>query len=138
MRGAGRREIGHGALAERALVPVIPETAEFPYTIRVVSETLSSNGSTSMGSVCGSTLALMDAGVPIKAPVAGVAMGLITADGEATGKYAVLTDIQGLEDALDDMDFQDAGNPDVVSELLRDINFNGISPYFNQPSSHLA
>jgi polyribonucleotide nucleotidyltransferase len=128
MRGPGRREIGHGALAERALVPVIPETAEFPYTIRVVSEVLSSNGSTSMGSVCGSTLSLMDAGVPIKAPVAGVAMGLITADGASTSKYAVLTDIQGVEDALGDMDFKVAGTADGVTALQMDIKVKGITP----------
>jgi polyribonucleotide nucleotidyltransferase len=129
MRGPGRREIGHGALAERALVPVIPDSDEFPYTIRVVSETLSSNGSTSMGSVCGSTLSLMDAGVPIKAPVAGVAMGLITGDGESTGgKYAVLTDIQGIEDALGDMDFKVAGTADGVTALQMDIKVKGITP----------
>ena len=129
MRGPGRREIGHGALAERALLPVIPEADEFPYTIRVVSETLSSNGSTSMGSVCGSTLSLMDAGVPIKAPVAGVAMGLITGDGESTGgKYAVLTDIQGIEDALGDMDFKVAGTADGVTALQMDIKVKGITP----------
>ncbi|HEX9056061.1 MAG TPA: polyribonucleotide nucleotidyltransferase, partial [Ktedonobacterales bacterium] len=129
LRGPGRREIGHGALAERALVPVIPETDEFPYTIRVVSEVLSSNGSTSMGSVCGSTLSLMDAGVPIKAPVAGVAMGLITADGESTGgQYAVLTDIQGIEDALGDMDFKVAGTADGVTALQMDIKVKGITP----------
>jgi polyribonucleotide nucleotidyltransferase len=128
MRGPGRREIGHGALAERALVPVIPEVDEFPYTIRVVSEVLSSNGSTSMGSVCGSTLSLMDAGVPIKAPVAGVAMGLITDDGESTGKYAILTDIQGVEDALGDMDFKVAGTADGVTALQMDIKVKGITP----------
>jgi polyribonucleotide nucleotidyltransferase len=127
MRGPGRREIGHGALAERALLPVIPEVDEFPYTIRVVSETLSSNGSTSMGSVCGSTLSLMDAGVPIKAPVAGVAMGLITTEGNAS-KYAVLTDIQGLEDALGDMDFKVAGTADGVTALQMDIKVKGITP----------
>ncbi|HCI80289.1 MAG TPA: polyribonucleotide nucleotidyltransferase, partial [Ktedonobacter sp.] len=104
MRGPGRREIGHGALAERAIAAVIPSQDEFPYTIRVVSDILSSNGSTSMGSVCGTTLALMDAGVPIHAPVAGVAMGLVTGEGEREGKWAVLTDIQGIEDALGDMD----------------------------------
>src|SRR5512138_3397352 len=102
LRGQSRREVGHGALAERALEPVIPAEESFPYTIRVVSEVLSSNGSSSMGSVCGSTLALMDAGVPIKAPVSGVAMGLITDD---TGRYQILTDIQGTEDHLGDMDF---------------------------------
>jgi polyribonucleotide nucleotidyltransferase len=108
-------------------VPVIPDVAEFPYTIRVVSETLSSNGSTSMGSVCGSTLSLMDAGVPIKAPVAGVAMGLVTAEGNAS-KYAVLTDIQGLEDALGDMDFKVAGTADGVTALQMDIKVKGITP----------
>ncbi len=129
MRGPGRREIGHGALAERALLPVIPETDEFPYTIRVVSETLSSNGSTSMGSVCGSTLSLMDAGVPIKAPVAGVAMGLITGDSESAGvKSAVLTDIQGVEDNLGDMDFKVAGTADGVTALQMDIKVKGITP----------
>ncbi|HVH64354.1 MAG TPA: polyribonucleotide nucleotidyltransferase, partial [Candidatus Dormibacteraeota bacterium] len=102
LRGPGRREIGHGALAERALLAVIPPAEDFPYTIRMVSEILSSNGSTSMASVCGSTLALMDAGVPIKAPVAGIAMGLFTRE----GKFAVVTDIQGIEDALGDMDFK--------------------------------
>ncbi|HAA63720.1 MAG TPA: polyribonucleotide nucleotidyltransferase, partial [Thermoanaerobacter sp.] len=105
LRGPGRREIGHGALAERALEPVIPSEEEFPYTIRLVSEVLSSNGSTSQASVCGSTLALMDAGVPIKAPVAGVAMGLIK-EGDVV---SVLTDIQGIEDFLGDMDFKVAG-----------------------------
>ncbi|HET6614620.1 MAG TPA: polyribonucleotide nucleotidyltransferase, partial [Dehalococcoidia bacterium] len=106
MGGAGRREIGHGALAERALIPVLPSLEDFPYTIRVVSEVLSSNGSTSMGSACGSTLSLMDAGVPITAPVSGVAMGLIMGD---DGNYKVLTDIAGLEDAMGDMDFKVAG-----------------------------
>ena len=106
LRGQSRREVGHGALAERALEPVIPAEESFPYTIRVVSEALSSNGSTSMGSVCGSTLALMDAGVPIKAPVSGVAMGLMTDD---SGRYKILTDIQGAEDHLGDMDFKVAG-----------------------------
>src|SRR5918912_3443344 len=101
MRGPSRRDIGHGALAERALVAVLPDKADFPYTIRVVSEVLSSNGSTSMASTCGSTLALMDAGVPITAPIGGVAMGLVM----DKGRYAVLTDIQGIEDALGDMDF---------------------------------
>ena len=101
MGGPGRREIGHGALAERALLPVIPNESDFPYTIRVVSESVSSNGSTSMGSVCGSTLALMDAGVPLKAPIAGIAMGLVMTEDE---KYVILTDIQGVEDHLGDMD----------------------------------
>jgi polyribonucleotide nucleotidyltransferase len=126
-RGPGRREIGHGALAERALSAVIPTKAEFPYTIRIVSEVLSSNGSTSMGSVCGSTLALMDAGVPIRAPVAGVAMGLITPDGESAERYAILTDIQGMEDALGDMDFKVAGTADGITALQMDIKVKGIT-----------
>jgi polyribonucleotide nucleotidyltransferase len=126
-RGPGRREIGHGALAERALLAVIPEVSEFPYTIRVVSEVLSSNGSTSMGSTCGSTLSLMDAGVPIKAPVSGVAMGLITASGETADKYAILTDIQGLEDAMGDMDFKVAGTADGVTALQMDIKIRGLT-----------
>jgi polyribonucleotide nucleotidyltransferase len=126
-RGPGRREIGHGALAERALLAVIPEVSEFPYTIRVVSEVLSSNGSTSMGSTCGSTLSLMDAGVPIKAPVSGVAMGLITASGETADRYAILTDIQGLEDAMGDMDFKVAGTADGVTALQMDIKIRGLT-----------
>ncbi|HEX8981682.1 MAG TPA: polyribonucleotide nucleotidyltransferase [Ktedonobacterales bacterium] len=127
-RGPGRREIGHGALAERALLPVIPEKDIFPYTIRVVSEILSSNGSTSMASVCGSTLSLMDAGVPIAAPVAGVAMGLITETGESVaGKYQVLTDIQGLEDAMGDMDFKVAGTADGITALQMDIKVKGLT-----------
>jgi len=127
LRGPGRREIGHGALAERAIAAVIPSAEEFPYTIRAVSDVLSSNGSTSMGSVCGTTLALMDAGVPIHAPVAGVAMGLITGEGERTGKWAVLTDIQGIEDALGDMDFKVAGTADGVTALQMDIKVKGIT-----------
>jgi polyribonucleotide nucleotidyltransferase len=127
LRGPGRREIGHGALAERAVAAVVPSQEEFPYTIRIVSETLSSNGSSSMGSVCGSTLALMDAGVPIKAPVAGVAMGLITGDGEHADRYAILTDIQGMEDALGDMDFKVAGTADGVTALQMDIKVKGIT-----------
>ncbi|MFN8533705.1 MAG: polyribonucleotide nucleotidyltransferase [Dehalococcoidia bacterium] len=119
-----RREIGHGALAERALEAVIPEAERFPYTIRVVSEVLSSNGSTSMASVCAGTLALLDAGVPIKAPVAGVAMGLIM--GEA-GKYAILTDIQGVEDAFGDMDFKVAGTEKGITALQMDIKIKGIT-----------
>jgi DNA polymerase III epsilon subunit family exonuclease len=126
MRGPGRREIGHGALAERALVPVLPTEAEFPYVIRVVSEAVSSNGSTSMASTCGSTLALMDAGVPIKAPVGGVAMGLITEAG--TGRYAVLTDITGKEDAFGDMDFKVTGTTEGVTALQMDIKTAGITP----------
>ncbi len=127
LRGPGRREIGHGALAERAVAAVIPSQSEFPYTIRAVSDILSSNGSTSMGSVCGTTLALMDAGVPIHAPVAGVAMGLITGDGEREGKWAVLSDIQGIEDALGDMDFKVAGTADGVTALQMDIKVKGIT-----------
>jgi polyribonucleotide nucleotidyltransferase len=124
LRGQSRREVGHGALAERALEPVIPAEESFPYTIRVVSEALSSNGSTSMGSVCGSTLALMDAGVPIKAPVSGVAMGLITDD---TGRYQILTDIQGAEDHLGDMDFKVAGTAAGITALQMDIKISGLS-----------
>jgi polyribonucleotide nucleotidyltransferase len=123
LRGPGRREIGHGALAERALLPVIPPVEEWPYTMRLVSEILSSNGSTSMASVCGSTLALMDAGVPIKSPVAGIAMGLITRE----GKFAVLTDIQGVEDALGDMDFKVAGTRDGITALQMDIKIKGLT-----------
>ena len=123
-RSPGRREIGHGALAERALLPVIPPVEEFPYAIRVVSEVVSSNGSTSQGSICGSTLALMDAGVPIKAPVAGIAMGLIK-DPE-TGKVAILTDIQGLEDFLGDMDFKVAGTEKGITAIQMDIKIKGI------------
>ncbi|MGH2551951.1 MAG: polyribonucleotide nucleotidyltransferase, partial [Thermomicrobiales bacterium] len=126
LRGAGRREIGHGALAERALQAVIPNEEVFPYTLRLVSEVVSSNGSTSMASVCGSSLALMDAGVPISAPVAGVAMGLIT-DGDS-GKYQILTDIQGMEDALGDMDFKVAGTKEGVTAIQMDIKVKGITP----------
>lgn len=122
-RGPGRREIGHGALAERALVPVIPSESEFPYTIRVVSEVLESNGSTSMGSVCGSTLSLMDAGVPIKAPVSGVAMGLVK-DGD---HFTILTDIQGMEDALGDMDFKVAGTAAGITAMQMDMKIAGIT-----------
>jgi polyribonucleotide nucleotidyltransferase len=122
MRGPKRREIGHGLLAERALLPVVPPLEEFPYTIRTVSEVLSSNGSTSMGSVCGSTLSLMDAGVPIKAPVAGIAMGLVFAE----GKYTTLTDILGAEDAFGDMDFKVAGTADAVTALQLDTKIDGI------------
>ncbi len=127
LRGPGRREIGHGALAERAVAAVIPTQNEFPYTIRAVSDILSSNGSTSMGSVCGTTLALMDAGVPIHAPVAGVAMGLVTGEGERADKWSVLTDIQGIEDALGDMDFKVAGTADGVTALQMDIKVKGIT-----------
>jgi polyribonucleotide nucleotidyltransferase len=129
MRGPGRREIGHGALAERALEPVIPPESEFPYTLRLVSEVLSSNGSTSQASVCGSTLALLDAGVPIKAPVAGIAMGLIKNE----DKVAILTDIQGLEDHLGDMDFKVAGTRDGITAIQMDIKISGINePIFKE------
>jgi len=123
LRGASRRDIGHGALAERALMPVIPSEIDFPYTLRLVSEVLSSNGSSSMGSVCGSTLALMDTGVPIKAPVAGVAMGLVM-EGD---QYAILTDILGLEDHLGDMDFKVAGTDVGITALQMDIKIKGIT-----------
>lgn len=123
MRGASRRDIGHGALAERALLPMIPPQEEFPYTIRLVSEVLESNGSTSMGSVCGSTLSLMDAGVPIKKPVAGIAMGLIKEEDQ----IAVLSDIQGMEDFLGDMDFKVAGTKDGITALQMDIKIKGLS-----------
>ncbi len=125
LRSPGRREIGHGALAERALEPVIPPVEEFPYAIRVVNDILSSNGSSSMASVCGSTMALMDAGVPIKAPVAGVAMGLIK--NQETGEFRVMTDIQGLEDFLGDMDFKVAGTKKGITAIQMDIKIKGIS-----------
>ena len=124
LRGPGRREIGHGLLAERALEPMIPDEAAFPYTVRLVSEVLESNGSTSMASVCSSTLALMDAGVPIKAPVGGIAMGLVTGQ---DGKVAILTDIRGLEDAMGDMDFKVAGTRMGVTALQMDIKIKGLS-----------
>ena len=123
-RGPGRREIGHGALAEKALVPVIPSTEEFPYTLRLVSEVLSSNGSTSQGSICGSTLALMDAGVPIKAPVAGISCGLVT-EGE---RYITMVDIQGLEDFFGDMDFKVAGTKTGITAIQVDIKIDGLKP----------
>lgn len=123
-RGPGRREIGHGALAERALVPVIPSVEEFPYALRLVSEVLSSNGSTSQGSVCGSTLALMDAGVPIKAPVAGISCGLIT-EGE---RWMTMVDIQGLEDFFGDMDFKVAGTNDGITAIQMDLKISGLTP----------
>jgi polyribonucleotide nucleotidyltransferase len=134
MRGPKRREIGHGALAERALEPMIPAQESFPYTLRLVSEVLESNGSTSMASVCGSTLALMDAGVPIKAPVAGIAMGLVTDSDGDTGKfrYAVLSDIQGIEDHLGDMDFKVAGTEHGITALQMDIKIHGLSPQIMQ------
>ncbi|HVM30122.1 MAG TPA: polyribonucleotide nucleotidyltransferase [Candidatus Limnocylindrales bacterium] len=124
MRGPSRRDIGHGALAERALVPVLPDHEEFPYVIRLVSEVVTSNGSTSMASTCGSTLALMDAGVPIKAPVAGAAMGLVT---EGDGRFAVLTDILGKEDAFGDMDFKVTGTQEGITALQMDIKVRGIN-----------
>jgi len=124
MRGPGRREIGHGNLAERALVPVLPDQEEFPYVIRLVSECVTSNGSTSMASTCGSTLALMDAGVPIKAAVAGAAMGLMS---EPDGRYSVLTDILGKEDAFGDMDFKVTGTRDGITALQMDIKVQGIN-----------
>ncbi len=128
MRSPGRREIGHGALAERALLPVLPDKEEFPYAIRVVSEVLSSNGSSSMGSTCGSCLALMDAGVPIKAPVAGIAMGLIErVEEDGTSKMAILSDIQGMEDFLGDMDFKVAGTEKGVTAIQMDIKVHGLS-----------
>ncbi|MCX5999710.1 MAG: polyribonucleotide nucleotidyltransferase, partial [Chloroflexi bacterium] len=122
--GAGRREIGHGALVEKALTPVIPSEDDFPYTIRLVSEVLSSNGSTSMASVCSSTLSMMDAGIPIRAPVAGIAMGLVTA---GNGQYAVLTDLEGMEDAYGDMDFKVAGTANGITALQMDIKVKGLS-----------
>jgi len=124
MRGPGRREIGHGALAERALKAVIPDRESFPYTIQIVSDILESNGSSSMASVCGGTLALMDAGVPIKKPVAGIAMGLI----EQGGKFAILTDIQGAEDHFGDMDFKVAGTKDGITAIQMDIKIKGVTP----------
>ncbi len=123
-RGPGRREIGHGALAERALVPVIPPVEEFPYTMRLVSEVLSSNGSTSQGSICGSTLALMDAGVPIKAPVAGISCGLIT-EGD---RWMTMVDIQGLEDFFGDMDFKVAGTHEGITAIQMDLKISGLTP----------
>ena len=124
-RGAGRREIGHGALAERSLVPVLPSVEEFPYAIRLVSEVVSSNGSTSQGSVCGSTLALMDAGVPIKAPVAGISCGLITAE---DGSWTTMIDIQGLEDFYGDMDFKVAGTHKGITSIQMDLKIDGLTP----------
>jgi polyribonucleotide nucleotidyltransferase len=123
IRGPGRREIGHGALGERALEKVVPSDKEFPYTIRLVSEVLESNGSSSQASICASTLAMMDAGVPIKAPVAGIAMGLVK-EGE---DYTILTDIQGMEDALGDMDFKVAGTSEGITALQMDIKISGLS-----------
>ena len=127
-RGPGRREIGHGALAERALVPVIPPVEEFPYAIRVVSEVLSSNGSTSQASICGSTLALMAAGVPIKAPVAGISCGLITGDQGVYGDFMTMVDIQGLEDFYGDMDFKVAGTKKGITAIQMDLKVHGLTP----------
>ena len=124
-RGPGRREIGHGALAERALLPVIPSEEEFPYTIRTVSEIMESNGSTSQGSICASTLSLMAAGVPIKAPVAGISVGLVT--GETDDDYLILTDIQGLEDFFGDMDFKVAGTHKGITAIQMDIKIHGLT-----------
>ncbi len=125
MRGPGRREVGHGALAEKALVPVLPSKEEFPYTIHLVSEVLSSNGSSSQASVCGSTLSLMDAGVPIKKPVSGIAMGVIMG---TDGSFKVLTDIQGLEDHYGDMDFKVAGTADGITAMQMDVKIDGLTP----------
>ena len=127
-RGPGRREIGHGALAEKALIPVLPSVEEFPYAIRVVSEVLSSNGSTSQGSVCGSTLALMAAGVPIKAPVAGISCGLITGDEGVYGDFMTMVDIQGLEDFYGDMDFKVAGTKNGITAIQMDLKVHGLTP----------
>ncbi len=127
-RGPGRREIGHGALAEKALIPVLPSVEEFPYTIRVVSEVLSSNGSTSQGSICGSTLALMAAGVPIKAPVAGISCGLITGDEGVYGDFMTMVDIQGLEDFYGDMDFKVAGTKKGITAIQMDLKVHGLTP----------
>jgi polyribonucleotide nucleotidyltransferase len=127
MRGPSRRDIGHGNLAERALIPVLPPLEEFPYTIWVVSEIFSCNGSSSMASVCGSTLSLMDAGVPIKKPIAGIAMGLVTYDGDLANGYKILTDIQGLEDFAGDMDFKVAGTREAITALQMDIKVKGLS-----------
>jgi polyribonucleotide nucleotidyltransferase len=127
LRGASRRDIGHGNLAERALVPVLPSKAQFPYTIWVVSEIMSCNGSSSMASVCGSTLSMMDAGVPIKSPVSGIAMGLVTYDGDLAHGYKILTDIQGMEDFAGDMDFKVAGTREAITALQMDIKVKGLS-----------
>ena len=121
-----RREIGHGALAERALLPVLPTREEFPYAIRQVSEALGSNGSTSMGSVCASTMSLLNAGVPLKAPVAGIAMGLVSDEVDGSTRYVALTDILGAEDAFGDMDFKVAGTAEFVTALQLDTKLDGI------------
>src|SRR6185436_15763142 len=123
LRGPGRREVGHGALAKRSLYPMLPSEDDFPYTIRIVSDILESNGSSSMASICGGLLALYDAGVPMKKPVAGIAMGLV----KEGSRYAILTDIMGMEDHLGDMDFKVAGTPDGVTGIQMDIKIAGIS-----------
>src|SRR5689334_23665695 len=125
MSGPGRREVGHGALAERSLINMLPGEEQWPYTIRIVSDILESNGSSSMASVCGGSLAMMDAGVPLKAPVAGIAMGLVM--DEKTGKYAVLSDIAGAEDHYGDMDFKVAGTTTGITALQMDIKVAGIT-----------
>src|SRR5687768_15109162 len=125
LRGPGRREVGHGALAERSLSPMVPPEDKFPYTVRVVSDILESNGSSSMASVCGASLAMMDAGVPLKAPVAGVAMGLVM--DEESGRYAVLSDIAGAEDHYGDMDFKVTGTATGITALQMDIKVAGIT-----------
>ncbi|MEK7181702.1 MAG: polyribonucleotide nucleotidyltransferase [Patescibacteria group bacterium] len=135
MRGPGRREIGHGALAEKALIPVLPSKEDFPYTIILVSEVLSSNGSSSMASTCGSTLSLMDAGVPIKKPVSGIAMGVITGK---DGAYKILTDIQGLEDHYGDMDFKVAGTRDGITAMQMDVKIDGLTPEVLAVAIHQA
>ena len=136
LRGPGRREVGHGALAERALTPVVPAEDKFPYTIRVVSDILESNGSSSMASVCGGTMAMMDAGVPLTAPVAGIAMGLIM--DEETGKHAVLSDIAGAEDHYGDMDFKVAGTAKGITALQMDIKVGGITADVMREALHQA
>ena len=123
IRGPGRREIGHGALGERALVAVLPDETEFPYTIRLVAEVLESNGSSSQASICASTMAMLDAGVPLKAPVAGIAMGLV----KKGDNYSILSDIQGMEDHLGDMDFKVAGTEKGITALQMDIKIDGLS-----------
>jgi polyribonucleotide nucleotidyltransferase len=136
LRGPGRREVGHGALAERALAPMVPAEEKFPYTIRIVSDILESNGSSSMASVCGGTMAMMDAGVPLTSPVAGIAMGLIM--DESSGKYAVLSDIAGAEDHYGDMDFKVAGTSKGITALQMDIKVTGITPAIMREALHQA
>jgi polyribonucleotide nucleotidyltransferase len=136
MRGPKRREIGHGALAEKALLPVLPDVESFPYTIRIVSECVSSNGSTSMASTCAACIALMDAGVPIKEPVAGISVGL--AKDEKTGKYKVLTDIQGPEDHYGDMDFKVAGTKNGITAIQMDVKIDGIDKKIMEESLERA